>query len=113
MIRKLVDIYKVISLRKRIGIIVEPLSTLHLKKRYSRKTKFLISIWLNFARIDVKKGEIKYRYQYLCQRINSDKHLEIRERSYLMLINTLIYSLLFTFLERKYFFTNLPSLLSR
>ena len=109
----LFDIYYVMKLRKNIDTILKPLSGLYLKKRYSRKTKFLISTWGNYGNLTEKKRNIEYRFNYLCQRIKSDKNLSVWERSFLTMINSLIYSFLFDFFSRKYFFTNFPSLLSR
>jgi hypothetical protein len=109
----LFDIYYVMKLRKNIDTILKPMSGLYLKKRYSRKTKFLISTWGNYGNLTEKKRNIEYRFNYLCQRIKSDKNLSVWERSFLTMINSLIYSFLLDFFSRKYFFTNFPSLLSR
>ena len=109
----LFDIYNVIKLRKNIDAVLDPFRNLYLEKRYSRKTQFLISTWGNYANLKEKKYNIIHRFNYLCQRIKSDKSLSVWDRSFLTMINSLIYSFLLDFFSRKYFFTNFPSLLSR
>jgi len=111
--KKLFNLYRSYKLRKKVSATLDNLRPIKFNGYYANKTKRLISNWLYLTNPKIKKRILKLRHNYICQRISCDKKISSVQRSYLLLINSLIYTLLLEEFNRKYFLTNLPSFLSR